>query len=285
MSGYAKVFRRIFEGSMRGQPDPILVFVNLLCNTDADGHVDRHWRAVSDDTGLSHARVRGALNFLEAPDPESRTPTEEGRRIVRLSASREWGWRIVNHAYYKELCSRTQNAERQQRFRSNAAVTVDRYGALPPAAAAAAAVVLSSRGLKGGLGGKSDAGGQDAPPVVGPDTRQGHPPCPPIEPDTAGWPDYLIRLHHAGEGRRLDLDTWKLAYHARLDGSGITEEEAAAALTAAARGANWDRIHADKHGEGGWLKWALTDLANARASALRPIPGQPVKRLRARGRD
>lgn len=145
---YAKVFRSLFDGSMRGQSDLILVFVNLLCCCDGDGTVDRTARAVADETGLPLDRVEAALTALESPDPHSRTPGEEGRRLVRLDAHRTWGWRIVNHAKYREMCSREQNAIRQASFRRrNASVTQGCYGALLPASEDAS--VLSSSEGKG----------------------------------------------------------------------------------------------------------------------------------------
>jgi hypothetical protein len=111
---YAKIFSSLFDGSMRGHPDLILVFVNLLCHSDEDGIVDRHWRAISDETGLSEDKVRQAISELESADPESRTPTEQGRRIVRIDEHRDWGWRIVNHKHYRDI--RTQ-AERREYMR------------------------------------------------------------------------------------------------------------------------------------------------------------------------
>jgi len=48
---YARIFSSLFDGSMRGQSDLILVFVNVLCHVDQDGIVDRHWRAIADETG------------------------------------------------------------------------------------------------------------------------------------------------------------------------------------------------------------------------------------------
>lgn len=121
MSGYAKVFSSIWEGSMRGKADPLFIFVNLLTHANQHGIVDRHWQAIADETGVPAERVREALTFLEAPDKETRTPGDDGRRIVRLDEHRSWGWRIVNHKLYREMCSRGQNAERQARFRANQA--------------------------------------------------------------------------------------------------------------------------------------------------------------------
>lgn len=121
---YAKIFDSLWEGSMRGKSDALLVFINLLTHSEKNGVVDRHWTAIADETGLSVQRTMDALEYLESPDEESRSDIDGGRRIARLDDHRKWGWRIVNHLKYKELNYKYNNAERQQRFRnSNASVT------------------------------------------------------------------------------------------------------------------------------------------------------------------
>jgi hypothetical protein len=103
---------------MRGQPDLILVFVNMLCHADEDGVVDRHWRAIADETGLPVERVMKAIVQLEGPDPESRTPTDHGKRIVRIDEHREWGWMIVNYEHYRAMATREQcKAKTRERVR------------------------------------------------------------------------------------------------------------------------------------------------------------------------
>lgn len=119
---YAKVFSSLFDGSMRGQPDLILVFINMLTRCDSDGCVDRTPRAIADETGLPIERVKDAIKMLESPDSESRTPDMEGRRIVLVSGERTWGWQIVNFRKYRsirdEQSRRQQNREAQQRYKS-----------------------------------------------------------------------------------------------------------------------------------------------------------------------
>ena len=119
---YAKVFSSLFDGSMRGQPDLILVFINMLTRCDSDGCVDRTPRAIADETGLPIERVKDAIKMLESPDSESRTPDMEGRRIVLISGERTWGWRIVNFRKYRsirdEQSRQQQNREAQQRYKS-----------------------------------------------------------------------------------------------------------------------------------------------------------------------
>jgi hypothetical protein len=100
---YAKIFTSIFSGSMRGHSDALLVFINLLCNADQDGRVDRHWQAIIDETGISERRVKAAIAELEAPDAQSRTRADDGRRLRRIDPEREWGWQVVNFTHYRAM--------------------------------------------------------------------------------------------------------------------------------------------------------------------------------------
>ena len=124
---YVKIYGSLFDGSMRGKPDLILVFINMLSRADPDGTHDRHWRSIADETGLPVERVQAAIHELESPDHESRTPGKDGRRIIRLSDTRDWGWMIVNFLRYKGLRNeedrREQNRQAQRRHRS-AAVSI-----------------------------------------------------------------------------------------------------------------------------------------------------------------
>lgn len=93
----------------------------MLAHADKEGWVDIHPRAIAEEVGLTLEQVNAAIAELEAPDAESRSPEESGRRIVRLDEHRAWGWRVVNHAKYRAIRSeedrREQNRLAQQRFR------------------------------------------------------------------------------------------------------------------------------------------------------------------------
>lgn len=111
----------MFDGSLRGKSDPILVFVNLIASANRFGEVDRHFRAIADETGLPIDRVKAAITELQTPDAESRSKELEGRRIELLDPERGWGWKIVNYLYYRDLRNeetrREQNREAQARFK------------------------------------------------------------------------------------------------------------------------------------------------------------------------
>jgi hypothetical protein len=63
------------------------------------------------------------LAKLEAPDPESRTPDADGRRIERLDDHRTWGWHIINYSRFREIASEEQRREKTRdrvaRFKAN----------------------------------------------------------------------------------------------------------------------------------------------------------------------
>ena len=103
MTMYVKLFRSIFQGTLRGNSNGLLVFTNLLANCDRDGVVDVHPKAIAEEVGLDVETVRAVLIDLEAPDAESRSPDEDGRRIVRMDGHRAWGWRVVNYGKYRAI--------------------------------------------------------------------------------------------------------------------------------------------------------------------------------------
>lgn len=122
---YVKLFGSLYQGSLRGKAHAILVFMNLLASSDDEGFVDKHFRAISDEVGLTVEEVKSAIIYLESPDPESRSPEQEGRRITRMDGHRDWGWHITNYVKYKNLRNKEerqkQNREAQQRYREKRA--------------------------------------------------------------------------------------------------------------------------------------------------------------------
>lgn len=119
---YAKIFASLYQGTLRGCPDEILVFTNMLATADLTGLVDKHPRAIAEETGISRERVDVAIANLMAPDPESRSPELEGRRIIPMDEHRAWGWQIVNHGKYRSIRSeddrREANRIAQEKFRN-----------------------------------------------------------------------------------------------------------------------------------------------------------------------
>ena len=120
---YAHIFASMYQGSMTGKTNLLLVFPCLLAHADAAGNVSLHPRSIASMTGLSESDVKEALLELESEDPDSYTRDEVygGKRIVRLDEGRAWGWFVVNYRKYRGLMKvntvREQARIRQQRKR------------------------------------------------------------------------------------------------------------------------------------------------------------------------
>lgn len=133
---YCKLFTSIYQGTLRGRSDEILVFTNLLAHSDREGVVDKHPRAISEDVGLPLKRVNAALVALESEDSESRSPENEGRRIIRLDEHRAWGWHITNYAKYRAI--RNEDDRRESNRLAQARWREKRKHSKPPSSHAEA---------------------------------------------------------------------------------------------------------------------------------------------------
>jgi hypothetical protein len=123
---YGKIFESMYDGSLvSGAPWQALVtFQQMIVLADRMGILDMTPEAISRRTGIPFEIISEGIVWLEKPDPKSRSKKEEGRRIIPLSADRDWGWRIVNHEEYRKLRSqeerREYDAERKRREREEA---------------------------------------------------------------------------------------------------------------------------------------------------------------------
>ena len=99
---YTKLFHRILSSSIWEEDDKTrLVWITLLASTDEHGNVIATVLKLARDARVDEAACRLALERFLAPDPDSLTKANEGRRIEVI----EGGWRLLNHLKYKELMS------------------------------------------------------------------------------------------------------------------------------------------------------------------------------------
>lgn len=107
---FGKVFEQIYDSSIAEDYNLRRMFMDLIVLADPEGYVDMTHEAIARRTNVPLDEVSRYIALLEAPDSKSRSPTEEGRRLVKISADRLWGWRIVNYKHYREI--RDQEARR-----------------------------------------------------------------------------------------------------------------------------------------------------------------------------
>lgn len=102
---YGKLFDSIYDGTLAQDWRALITFQQMIILCDREGVVDMTPEALSRRTGIPIEHIEAGIAALESPDEKSRSPELNGRRIVRLDDHRTWGWRIVNHAKYREMRS------------------------------------------------------------------------------------------------------------------------------------------------------------------------------------
>jgi len=110
---YGKLFSQMFDGTLgtKGPWEALVTFQQLVILADKNGFVDMTAEALSRRTTVPLSIIEVGLATLTQPDPDSRSPEEEGRRIVPIDPSRSWGWRVVNYEHYRKI--RTEEERRE----------------------------------------------------------------------------------------------------------------------------------------------------------------------------
>lgn len=118
---FAKIFSQIFDSTIADDYEVRHIFMDLLVLADSDGVVDMPMESIARRINVPSEKVKNAMAILEAPDPQSRTPEFEGRRIEKIS-DRSWGWIILNYTKYRAIATefdrRSTGRDRTARFRS-----------------------------------------------------------------------------------------------------------------------------------------------------------------------
>lgn len=110
---YGKLFESTFTGSMYGRGAVVFaVWSYAIAHGKPDGSVEINPRMLAATLGESLELVQSALQFLQATDPESRTKTEDGKRLIRES---EYLYRIVNFQQYRNIRNDEERREYNRR--------------------------------------------------------------------------------------------------------------------------------------------------------------------------
>lgn len=117
---YAKVFKSMYDGSMYGAgPVIFATWIWILTHCDQDGFVEINPKMLAPMIGTDEDQIIMALDYLKAPDSDSRTPVLEGRRIEKIGP---YLHQVVNYEKYRKLASledrRVQNREAKRRERA-----------------------------------------------------------------------------------------------------------------------------------------------------------------------
>jgi len=95
----------MYDGTLctKGPWEALVTFQQFLVLADPEGQVDMTAEAISRRTTIPIEIIEKGIVALLKPDPKSRTPTEDGRRLIPLSEGRDWGWLVVNYKHYRDM--------------------------------------------------------------------------------------------------------------------------------------------------------------------------------------
>lgn len=115
---YTKLFSSIITSTIWTEDDQTrIVWITMLAMADRNGEVQGSIPGLARIAGVPVDACRKAIDTFLAPDPDSRTKDDEGRRIEVI----EGGWLLLNHAKYRDMATdedrKLKAAIRQQRAR------------------------------------------------------------------------------------------------------------------------------------------------------------------------
>jgi len=98
--GFTKLHDCILNSSIWNEPDCVrIVWITLLAMSDENGEVKASLGGLAHQARKTVEDTTRALTVLLLPDADSSRPQFDGRRIEKIDG----GWRLLNHAYYREL--------------------------------------------------------------------------------------------------------------------------------------------------------------------------------------
>lgn len=119
---YTKLFSSIVTSTIWTEDDRTrIVWITMLALADKNGEVQGSVPGLARIAGVPVDDCRKALEKFLAPDPDSRTKDDEGRRIEVIDG----GWHLLNYRKYREMASREEakeaEAKRKARYRAKLA--------------------------------------------------------------------------------------------------------------------------------------------------------------------
>lgn len=121
---FSKLDSGITLSSVWAEPYHVrIVWITFLALKNKDGYVRASFSGIQRAANVTVDECIEAIRVLESPDPDSRTPDYEGRRIEKI----EGGWIVLNHEKYRVRSDiqKEQTKERVRRFREKQKLNSD----------------------------------------------------------------------------------------------------------------------------------------------------------------
>jgi len=102
MAGYTPLYDHMLDGTLFGKWPHTGIWACLLSRVSREGTIEEVPELLAIKIGVDVATLMRCINDFCEPDPHSRTKANEGRRLALIDPARPWGWKVLNHSYYKE---------------------------------------------------------------------------------------------------------------------------------------------------------------------------------------
>lgn len=120
---YGKHFASMYTGSMLGAGPDVFAVWGWVISHAVDGEVEVNCKLLAAVIGAPVERIRAAVDYLCAPDPESRSEDHDGRRMQHVAG---FTYSVTNHNRYRAIrCemdrreyNRIKQAEHRDRVRA-----------------------------------------------------------------------------------------------------------------------------------------------------------------------
>lgn len=116
--GFTKLDEGIVHSSVWSEPYPTRVlWVTMLAMCDSRGFVASSRSGLTRAANITQVEFDASIEILEGPDPDSRSPEHDGRRVEK----RDGGWQVLNYQKYRNFSySSSPEAVRQRKHRGRA---------------------------------------------------------------------------------------------------------------------------------------------------------------------
>lgn len=101
-----------------------IVWITMLAIADKNGEVQGSIPGLARIAGVPVEDCRAAIAKFLAPDPDSRTKDDEGRRIEEIDG----GWALLNHNKYRDMASKDEQREAEARRKARYREKLNRNG-------------------------------------------------------------------------------------------------------------------------------------------------------------
>lgn len=111
---YTPIFRDLLDSSLWACATTATrcVWITFLLDADPEGCIPTSVPGLARRANVTVDEARAAIAMLEAPDPDSRTPDYEGRRVAKIAG----GWQVLNFVAKRELAKQEAEKARKRKW-------------------------------------------------------------------------------------------------------------------------------------------------------------------------